>query len=316
VERCGDGTYAARAQSLKATLISNPIAGKMASRDHPTEVVHLLEGHGWEVDVHRSRSPGDATRIARVAVAAGDDIVIVAGGDGTINEAVQALAGTTTALGFLPYGTVNVWAREIGLPLSPRDAALSLLSGRTETLDLGIANDRYFLLMAGIGFDGEVVRRARKVERYKPRFGVLPYVAVSLATATRYRGMDVELRYDGVIRRVQALMLVLGNTRLYGGRFRFTPDAVATDGWLDVCIVKGGGPFALARQSIPLLIGGSTAFSDVEMFRVRELFVRGNGPAPLQLDGELVGSIPAHFRVAPRALRVIVPSEFDSELIA
>lgn len=288
----------------------------MASRDHLTEVIHVLERHGWNVDVQRSRGPGDATRIARGAVEAGHDAAIVAGGDGTLNEAVQALAGTSTALGFLPYGTVNVWAREIGLPLSPRDAALALISGRTETLDLGIANDRYFLLMAGIGFDGEVVRRARRVERYKQRFGILPYVAVSLATATRYRGVDVELRYDGVIRRVQALMLVLGNTRLYGGRFRFTPNAVATDGWLDLCIVKGRGPLALARQSLPLLIQGSTAFSDVETLRVRELIVRGNRSAPLQLDGELVGSTPAHFRVAPRALRVIVPSDFDSELIA
>jgi diacylglycerol kinase family enzyme len=111
-------------------------------------------------------------------------------------------------------------------------------------------------------------------------------------------------------------MLVVGNTRLYGGRFRFTPQAVATDGWLDLCIVKGHGPFALARQSLPLLVTGSTAYSDVETLRVRDLIVRGDQPAPLQLDGELMGSTPVHFRVAPRALRVIVPAEFKSELIA
>ncbi len=301
---------------MKATVISNPTAGKMASRDHLREALLVLERHGWEVDVQRSRGPGDATRIAREAVDANRDIVIVAGGDGTINEAVQALAGSPTALGFLPYGTVNVWAREIGLPLTPREAAVSLVSGRMETLDLGLANDRYFLLMAGIGFDSEVVRRSRKVERFKSRFGILPYAAVSLATAAFYRGVDVELRYDGVIRRVQALMLVLGNTRLYGGRYRFTPEAVATDGRLDLCIVKGRGPLAMARQSLPILIGGTTTFSDVEVIRVRELIVGGDGHAPLQLDGELIGHTPAHFRVAPRALRVIVPSEFNSELIA
>jgi len=297
-------------------VVSNPNAGKRASRGDLAEALLVLEQHGWEVDVQHSRGPGDATRIAQAAVEAKRDVLIVAGGGGTINEAVQALAGTTTALGFLPYGTVNVWAREIGLPLRPRDAAVSLLDGRTETLDLGIADGRYFLLMAGIGFDSEVVRRSRRLERFKSRFGILPYALVMLATAAFYRGVDVELRYDGVIRRVQALMLVLGNTRLYGGRFRFTPEAIATDGWLDLCIVKGHGPLAMIRQSLPILIGGTTTFSDVEVIRVRDLVVQGDGHAPLQLDGELIGHTPAHFRVAPRALRVIVPSEFDSELIA
>lgn len=301
---------------MKATLISNPSAGRMTSREHISEVVQVLEHHGWVVEVQRSSAPGDATRISQEAVERADDVVVVAGGDGTINEVIQSLAGTDTSLGFIPYGTVNVWAREIGVPSSPRAAALSLVSGRVKTVDLGVVNDRYFLLMAGIGFDGEVVRRARQVERYKRHFGILPYVAVAIATSTLYRGIDVELRYDGVIRRVQALMLVIGNTRLYGGRFRFTPNAVATDGWLDLCIVKGRGQLALIRQSLPILIGGSTAFSDVETLRVRELIVRGNGPAPLQLDGELIGNTPAHFRVEPRAMRVIVPLEFNSDLIA
>ena len=301
---------------MKATLIANPMAGKMTSRDHVTEVIKILEARGWSVRADRSDGPGDATRIAREAADRGDDMVVVAGGDGTVNEVIQSLAGSPTALGFLPYGTVNVWAREIGLPLVPSDAALSLVNGRIEILDLGLANDRYFLLMAGIGFDGEVVRRARKLERYKHRFGILPYAAMAATATVLYRGVDVELRYDGVIRRVQALMLVLGNTRLYGGRYHFTPDAVATDGLLDLCIVKGHGPLALVRQSLPILIAGSTVFSDVETFRVSELTVRGNVPAPLQLDGELMGSTPTHFTVAPRAIRVVVPAHFDSELIA
>jgi diacylglycerol kinase family enzyme len=185
-----------------------------------------------------------------------------------------------------------------------------------ESVDLGRANERYFLLMAGLGFDGEVVRRARQLERYKSRLGILPYVAAGMSTATLYRGADVELRYDGVIRRVQALMLVVGNTRLYGGRYHLTPRAVANDGWLDLCIVKGRGPLDLARQSLPLLVSGSVAYSDVETIRVRDIMIRADNPVPYQLDGELCGETPVHFRVAPRALRVIVPSAFASDLIA
>jgi YegS/Rv2252/BmrU family lipid kinase len=242
--------------------------------------------------------------------------VLVAGGDGTINETIQALAHSETALGYLPYGTVNIWARELHIPLQIEGAARAIVQGRTERVDLGLANDRYFLLMAGVGFDGEIMRRAQSLERYKHRFGVLPYVATGLSAAPLYRGADVELRYDGIIRRVQMLMIVLGNTRLYGGRFQLTPNAVANDGWLDLCIVKGRGPLALVRQSLPLLLSGSIRHSDVELLRVRDLSVQADEPLPVQVDGELAGATPVRFAVAPRSLRAIVPRDFASNLIA
>jgi diacylglycerol kinase family enzyme len=141
-------------------------------------------------------------------------------------------------------------------------------------------------------------------------------VAVGLSTIPLYRGADVELRYDGIIRRVQALMLVVGNSRLYAGRFRLTPQAVMNDGWLDLCIVKGKGPLAVVRQSVPLLLSRSITRADVEVRRVRDLSVVSKNPLPYQVDGELAGVTPVHFSIRPRALRVIVPGAFASSLIA
>jgi YegS/Rv2252/BmrU family lipid kinase len=240
----------------------------------------------------------------------------VAGGDGTINEAVQSLVHSNTALGYLPYGTVNVWAREMGIPLDTRGAAHALLDGRIERVDLGLAADRYFLLSAGIGFDGAVVRKAEVLERHKHRLGILPYVMAGLSMAPRYRGADLELRYDGVIRRVEALMLVVANTRLYGGYFELTPGAVANDGWLDLCIIKGRGVIALARQTLSVVIFRSVAHSDVEMIRVKEVTVSANRQLWMQLDGELAGQTPVEFSIVPKALRVIVPEGLSTGLIA
>lgn len=301
---------------MNVVVICNPTAGRGADRSELQPALDVLEQAGWAYSIQYSREPGGATRIAQEAVDAGTEAVLVAGGDGTLNEAIQAVAGSEAAIGYLPYGTVNIWARELNIPLDARAAAQAMVDGRIEEIDLGIANDRYFLLMAGIGFDGEVVRRAQAVERYKHRFGILPYVAAGLTTVPLYRGADFELRYDGVIRRVQALMLVIGNTRLYGGRFHFTPNAVATDGWLDLCIVKGRGPLDLLRQSLPLLVLGSVTRADVELLRVRELSVTANRPELLQLDGELVGATPIQFSIAPRSLKAIVPRDFASGLIA
>ncbi|MBV9280150.1 MAG: diacylglycerol kinase family lipid kinase [Chloroflexi bacterium] len=300
---------------MNAALICNPTAGKFDGNGSIDAGVRVLEQAGWALSLHYTGGPGDATEIARRAACDGLDAVVVAGGDGTLNEAIQGLAHSGTALGYLPYGTVNVWAREVGIPLEIEGAARALAGGRIERVDLGRADDRYFLLMAGIGFDGEVLRRAHSVERFKARFGVLPYVAVTLSSIPLYRGADLELRYDGIIRRVQTLMLVLGNTRLYGGYFHLTPHAVANDGWLDLCVIKGRGPISFARQSLPILLSRSVAHADVEMLRVRDLLVQAPERLPLQVDGELVGTTPTHFRVAPRALQAIVPRDFASTLL-
>lgn len=300
---------------MRALVIANPRAGRGEERDLGP-ALGVLRAAGWDVDLALTAEPGDATRLARGAVAQELDAVLAAGGDGTVNETVQGLAGSETALGYLPLGTVNVWARELGLPSHPVTAAHAIVEGRTERIDLGLANERHFLLMAGIGFDGEVVRRSRAIEHHKQRFGVLPYVAAGLSAVPGYRGADMELRYDGSIRRVQALMLIVGNTRLYGGRFRLTPHAVANDGWLDLCIVRGRGPLAVVRQSLPLILSGSISHSDVELLRVKTLSVRTHPALALQVDGELAGQTPVDFSVAPRALRAIIPKEFRSSLIA
>lgn len=290
-------------------LICNPNAGRRDGESGLDAALEVLESRGWKVDVRPTAASQDATRLARQAVEAGLDAVLVAGGDGTLNEAVQALAGSRTALGYLPQGTVNVWAREAGIPLDPAAAAESFADGEVRSIDLGRANERYFLLMAGAGLDGVVVKRAARVERYKYRLGILPYVAVGLSSVPLYRGSDLELRYDGIIRRVQTLMLVVGNTRLYGGRWRFTPNAVVNDGLLDVCILKGRSPVSVVKHAVPLLVRRTVGRADVEFLRVRDLRVASAEPILLQLDGEPAGESPVHFTVASQALQVRVPRD-------
>jgi YegS/Rv2252/BmrU family lipid kinase len=241
-------------------------------------------------------------------------VVVAAGGDGTLNEVVQGVAGTRSAVGYLPLGTVNIWAREVGIPMNLEAAARSLVAAQIKQVDLGRANGRYFLLMAGMGFDAEVVSRARRLESLKRRFGVLPYAAAAVSTMPRYRGMSLELTYDGIYRTVRALMLVVGNTRLYGGHWYFTPRAVANDGWLDLAIVKGSGPVAMLRRSLPMLVSRRVS-RESETVRVRELSVRSREPVPYQVDGELAGDSPVDFSIAPGALRVLVPRGQDTGLI-
>src|SRR5204862_2762992 len=135
------------------------------------ETMRFLRDYGWNVELRLTQGAGDARRLAREAVEQHIDVVIAAGGDGTINEVIQELAGSETALGVLPFGTVNVWARETNIPLDNTSACAVLLHGETRRIDLGKVNDRYFLLMVGIGLDAVIAQAVEK----KPikRLGVL-----------------------------------------------------------------------------------------------------------------------------------------------
>ncbi len=222
---------------VSAILIANPTSGSYISQTNQIqETITILRNHGWQVDLKLTQAAGDARRLAREAVAENINVVVAVGGDGTINEIIQELAGSEIALGVLPCGTVNVWAREVGIPLDTVGARGVLLNSQTRYVDLGKADDRYFLLMAGIGFDGEVTHAVEK----KPvkRLGVIGYLLVGTWLGLSYPGFRTFLQIDGRVVRTNALQIIIGNTQLYGGAIKYTWQAKCDDGLLDICIVR------------------------------------------------------------------------------
>jgi diacylglycerol kinase (ATP) len=299
---------------MRACIIANPLSGGGHHRHALEQAADILRSQGWQVALRFTDAPGAARRLAQEAVLAQDDIVIAAGGDGTVNETIQALASTRTALGVLPLGTVNVWAREIGLPLGAREAALALLNGQRRRIDLGVANGRYFLLMAGVGFDAEV---ARAIERHPlKRWGLLAYSLVTLQLSINYRGTRVRLLLDGRQRRTRVLMVIVGNTQLYAGAFHFTAQALCDDGLLDVCIVRGQDYFSRLRVLFNALRRRPRLGSRVIYERCKELRIDGGQRLPIQVDGEPTGAIPLECHIAPAALHVIVPTTAPTRLFS
>jgi YegS/Rv2252/BmrU family lipid kinase len=188
----------------KATLISNPKTGRYASRRLPPiqELASQLESLGVTVDLRFTAAPGDATEIAARAARNGSSDVIVAGGDGTINEAIQGLAGTKARLGIIPRGTANVLARELGLPLDDAQAVAVAGKGKSRKIYLGLAIDettnatRHFVLMAGIGLDASVVRRVQP--SLKKRIGQGAFWISGLSHLATWNPRPFTLEIDGV----------------------------------------------------------------------------------------------------------------------
>jgi YegS/Rv2252/BmrU family lipid kinase len=301
-----------------AILILNPRAGLGARSRAVERVIAVAAELGWRIEVVETTGRGDATRLAAEAARAGHPIVLVAGGDGTINEVIQALAGTATAMGAIPLGTVNVWVRELGLPLDPAETVRELLLGQVRQIDLGRVNGRYFLLMTGLGFDAEAVRAVEGP--VKRRFGPLAFFAAGAVAALWMRGSRLRVRADGRTFETDAVLVTIGNTRLWAGAVQITHRATAADGLLDVCIFPGHSLLTRLRHLLLVFIRRHEDDPEVTYLQVRELLVAARPSLPLHVDGEPLGTTPARVEVVPGALRVLVgdgsaPALADAPLV-
>lgn len=299
----------------RALIVFNPQAGQAASLEQALyAATDVWRAHGWQVHLEPTTCAGDGIRIARAAAEQGYDVVVAAGGDGTVNEVVNGLAGTDTAMAALPVGTVNVWVRELGMPLNPRAAAESILLAQRQRVDLGRAGDRYFLLMAGIGFDAAVTAEVRSEE--KRRLGVFAYAWRALSIALRFQGTRAHITIDGKLRRVRVLMVVLGNSQLYGGFVKLTARASINDGLIDMCIIKGTTLLRSAPGRIlSILTRRHNRDPEVEYHRARIVHVESQVALPVQVDGDHIGHTPMTFEAVPNALYVLLPANLPPELV-
>jgi YegS/Rv2252/BmrU family lipid kinase len=315
--------------AAQARIIANPnsggVRGAEGLRELRATAIWLTE-HRLPTELRLTEAAGHASELAHEAAQAGMEMVIAAGGDGTINDVAQGLARTTTALGVLPFGTMNVWARETGIPLQMAQARELLLRGARRRVDLGRAGSRYFLLMAGIGMDAEVVRRVEGnwLKRWGLKF--LDYVLTAGMLGFTQQPARLWLRIDGQPggrhpgkprskrRGTRALLVVIGNTRLHAATLAFAHKAVVDDGLLDVVIVGGGGVIHRAQVLVHALLRRSSGDPRVRYERCRSIRLESTPPLPVQVDGELIGRLPMTFSVAPGALTVIVPPDAPAHL--
>lgn len=247
-------------------------------------------------------APGDARAVAAAAVEEGFSTIVAAGGDGTINEVVNGIAGADVALGILPVGTMNVFATELGLPGDLDEAWAVIRAGRTRRVDLLRANQQYFVQLAGVGLDAQVVQATSW--NFKKNFGPLSYV-ISAAQIAARKPPRLLVEADGRTR--QGSFVLIGNGRYYGGPVAFFKDARIDDGKLDVLIFKNLAYLDIARYLASVFMGKHTGLSDVEYFQTRKAVVRSDEDVPVEVDGEVVTELPVTFRVSSRKLRVVVP---------
>jgi diacylglycerol kinase (ATP) len=297
-----------------ASIIVNPNAGRLKKDPRSLDAgLAAFEKAGWNVRVEQTNKRGDATEIAASAARSGAEVVVVAGGDGTINEAVQGLVGTATALAPLPLGTVNVWSREVGFSPRVGTAAQQIISGCSLQVDTGRVDGHAFLLMAGIGFDAHVADSMN--QRENGRRGVGPALFHAARALPRYRGASAEIDIDGRVSSHDVVMILTANTRLYGGAAKPAGKAIADDGMLDIHVFTGRGPIDVLRHVPPFLFGhGGIRGRKQIATRGKEIRISATPSLTVQVDGEAIGRTPVCVTVVASDLTVIVPQHYQGPL--
>jgi YegS/Rv2252/BmrU family lipid kinase len=234
--------------------------------------------------------------------------VIVAGGDGTINEAIQGMAGTNARLGIIPRGTANVLARELGLPIDDEQALKIAARGKTREIYLGLAIDettnerRHFVLMAGIGLDASVVQRVQP--RLKKRIGKGAFWISGLSHLADWQPTPFTLEIDG--QRYIGTFAAIGKAARYGGDLLITPGARLEEPQFEICLIE-----TLSRlrylQLLSYAVRAGMPRNKPGVRFLKTTSVRATGDAPVQVDGELIGQLPMRFEISPHSLDVIVP---------
>lgn len=288
----------------RVLIIYNPAAG-WRRRGRFRKVLAALGRCGCVVTVRETRGPGDATRLAGAAARAEVDVIAVAGGDGTFNEALNGLAPGAPSLAFVPLGTANVLAWEIGLGTAPARIARTIAAGRPLVFRPGEVNGRRFAMMAGVGFDGRVAAGADAgLKRALGRGAFVWRMAVELA---RGRLPALTVRADGEVHA--AASAIVAKARHYAGRFVCAPDARLERDSFEVCLLIRGGRWNTVRCALALAAGRLHGARGVDIVRAREIGIEGPAGEPVQADGEVVAALPARIRLADLSLALLVPED-------
>jgi len=293
-------------------LVVNPASGQGRARRGADRVAGWLDEFGLHVEVVTTRSPEDATALGQRAAAGGGwERVVVCGGDGTVSSLAAGLVGSAVPMAVIPAGTANCLARELEIPRSLREACRVAATGGLRRIDVGLANGRPFALMAGVGFDGEVVRRIGP--QVKDLLGAFGYVVTGLRVLAEFRPARMTLATQEGQAELSAWLVVVSNAATYAHYWHLTPEASFEDGWLDVCVFAESDLPGSLGQLAGALSGHHLEHPQVRHLRTREIRIEADPTVSVQLDGDPAGATPVAITIRPRALSVIVPPESAEE---
>ena len=289
---------------MKILFIINPKSGK--GRD-PQDTVNCIKLNFPQAAWALTTGPRHATELAAKAVSQQYEAVVAVGGDGTINETAQALVNTPTALGVIPGGSGNGFARELCMPLHLQEAVFCLQKAKTVRCDVGQANGELFLNLAGVGIEAQIAYDFMQYGKTGKR-GMWPYFKLGAKDAFTYQPQEMQLEYDGRQETLRPLSVTFANGTQYGSNFKIAPQASLTDGWLEKVVIKNVHKLKLLAAAPTFFTDDSTHLGVTDTTRVKHVLLRQPGEIIYHLDGEPKKTQDQlEIKILPAALNVLIP---------
>jgi YegS/Rv2252/BmrU family lipid kinase len=312
------------------TLIYNPLAGPDSLAAPIALVADFWRTRGWRATVKPTQFAGHATILAQEAAAAGHQLVLAGGGDGTLCEVANGLAGTETILGLLPLGTGNSLAKELQIPRPKRwnrhkllQAAEALADGRVQGIDLGFnkdyggGNGRSWVLWAGVGVDGYLTHRLEPRPKWSKTLGVAGYALQGLAVTPKAPSFEAVVEVDGRTFQDKFVLVLISNCRRYaGGELLLSPHAKLDDGLFEVFMFRGRHAAHIFRYLPEILLGRHFDDEGLMVVNGRDITIHTDSPIPAQTDGDRAGFSPINCSLQPSALRLLVPNTAPADLFS
>ena len=294
----------------KARVIYNPTAGKEAVKRELPIILETLEIAGFEASAHATTCEGDATEAAKSAVERRFDLVIAAGGDGTINEVIQGLAEQSyrPKLGVIPVGTTNDFARALHIPRDIKKAVQIIAAGRSMLLDIGKVNEQYFINIAG---GGQLTELTYDVPiKLKTMLGQLAYYIRGIEMLPSLRPTHAKIEYDDGVIEEDIMLFLLSNSNSVGGFEKLAPDAKLNDGYFDLLILKKVNLAEFIHIASLALRGAHLNNDNIIYVKSKHVKVTPTEKMQLNIDGEYGGLLPGEFINLKQHIEFLVPDEF------
>ncbi|MEW5822201.1 MAG: diacylglycerol kinase family protein [Cyanobacteriota bacterium] len=300
---------------MKAIVIINPVSGTKPPDIIKKELINKLDNLSYEYEVKETEKPAHAYIIAKEAVDNNINLVIVVGGDGTINEVVNAIACTDVCLGIIPNGTGNLLATSLGIPMDFSKSINIIFENNRKKIDLGRINNQYFSIIAGCGFDATIMKNVKRSD--KKILGFLAYFIEGFKQALFPRRSIFNLLIDGKRVKKRALtVLFINSGNILGNIITIVPDASMTDGLLDVCIFSPQHTGEFIPVLWKILTKENTQkdpdFDRITHLKAKEIKFKCRPRLPVQADGDVIGYPPLDIHAVPDALNVIVPKKIST----